>query len=169
MKPALLLVLCSSVIFAEVVDKSAGGFLVRNTATVSATPAAVYQAIVDHVSEWWEPAHTWSGSSKNLSITAKAGGCFCERLPPDGEVQHMTVIYAAPGKMLRMSGTLGPLQQSGATGAMTLELKPSATGTEIVMTYSVGGYFQGGIQVMAEPVDEVLAAQLAGLKKYLSR
>ncbi len=168
MKPAFLALLLCGLASAEVVDKSAGGFLVRNTATVAAAPAKVYQAIVDHVGEWWESSHSWSGNAKNLSIVAKAGGCFCERWP-DGEVQHMTVVFAQPGKLLRMTGAIGPMQEAGIAGTMTFELKASAGGTEIVLSYAAGGYFQGGIQNLAAPVDGVLAAQLAGLTKFLSR
>jgi len=154
---------------AAVVDKSPGGFLVSHTATVGATPGQVYTAIVDGVGKWWDSSHTFSGDSKNLSITAKAGGCFCERLPPDGSAQHMTVIHAAPGKLLRMSGALGPMQPSGIVGTLTFELKADGANTQINMTYSAGGYFPGGIESLAGPVDQVLGAQLALLKKYLTR
>lgn len=153
---------------AEVIDKSAGGFLVRNTATVNAKPAAVYAAIAEPA-KWWEPAHTWSGDAKNLSLAAKAGGCFCERLPSGGEVQHMSVIYADPGKLLRLTGALGPMQESGVVGTLTFELKPSGEGTQITMAYSAGGYFQGGMAALAVPVDQVLSAQLAGLVKLLGK
>lgn len=167
-KLVVLATALASVAAAEIVDKSASGFLVQEKATVPVSPALVYAAIVD-VSRWWEDAHTWSGNAKNLSIVAKTGGCFCEKLPPDGEVQHMTVIYAAPGKMLRMSGALGPMQGFGIAGVLTFELKPSGDGTEIGMTYSAGGYFQGGLEAMAGPVDQMLAAQFGNLKKLLSQ
>jgi hypothetical protein len=167
MKFFLAAIFLSLAASAEVVDKSPAGFLVKHTATVSASPAEVYGMIVN-VSRWWEDAHTWSGSAKNLSIAAKVGGCFCEKLPPDGELQHMTVIYAAPGKLLRMSGALGPMQGFGIAGVLTFELKPREAGTEIAMTYSAGGYFQGGLQTMAEPADHMLAAQFANLKKLFT-
>lgn len=154
--------------FGEVVDKSASGFLVRNTATVDAKPVAVYAALTEP-SKWWEAAHTWSGDAKNLSLTAKVGGCFCERLSSGGEVQHMSVIYADPGKLLRLTGALGPMQESGVVGTLTFELKPAGEGTQITMSYSAGGYFQGGMQALAAPVDQVLTAQLAGLVKLLAR
>ncbi len=170
MRIALLAVMAlSSVLCAEVVDKSPAGFLVKNTTTIVAEPDQVYRAIVDGVGNWWEKAHTWSGDPKNLSITAKAGGCFCEHLPPDGEVQHMTVIFVAPGKMLRMTGALGPMQESGIAGTLTFELKAAGENTEVTLTYSAGGYFRGGMQSLAEPVDKVIAAQLAALKNYLGK
>jgi uncharacterized protein YndB with AHSA1/START domain len=152
----------------EVIDASASGFLVRRVVTIGVSPSEVYQGITD-ISKWWESAHTFSGNARNLSLGAKAGGCFCESLPPDGEVRHMTVVYAAPGKLLRMTGALGPMQSAGVSGTMTFELKPAESGTEVTLSYSVGGYFQGGLASMAGPVDSVLKAQLAGLKAFLER
>jgi hypothetical protein len=55
------------------------------------------------------PSHTFSGNAHNLSIEEKAMGCFCEKLPDGGGVSHMEVVYFAPGKTLRLSGALGPL------------------------------------------------------------
>lgn len=160
----LLAIPCS----AEVVDKSASGFLVKHVATVPTNPASTYGAIVE-VAKWWQDSHTWSGSASNLSITPKAGGCFCEKLPPDGELAHGTVIYAAPGKLLRVSGALGPMQGFGIAGVLSFELKPAGAGTEITLTYSAGGYFQGGLQSMADPADGMLAAQFESLKRLLSK
>jgi hypothetical protein len=81
----------------------------------------------------------------------------------------MTVIFAQPGRLLRMSGALGPMQEAGISGTLAFELKASGTGTEIVFSYAAGGYFQGGVQSLAAPVDGVIAAQLAGLTKYLAK
>lgn len=164
----LLLMMAALAAQAEVVDKSASGFLVRGTATVAAKPAAVYAALTVPA-KWWEAAHTWSGDSKNLSMAAKVGGCFCERLSSGGEVQHMSVIYADPGKLLRLSGALGPMQEAGVVGTLTFALKPEGEGTQVTMSYSAGGYFQGGMAALAAPVDQVLSAQLAGLVKLLGK
>jgi uncharacterized protein YndB with AHSA1/START domain len=161
-----LLLLTALALHAEVVDKSAAGFLVRSSAIVAAKPAAVYAALTEP-GKWWEAAHTWSGDAKNLTLNAKAGGCFCERLPSGGEVQHMTVLYADPGKLLRLSGALGPMQEAAVTGTLTFDLKPTPEGTQITLSYSAGGYFQGGIAALAAPVDQVLSAQLAALTKLL--
>ena len=153
---------------AEVVDSSSAGFLLRSKVTIAASPEQVYDGVVRGVGKWWQRDHTWSGESKNLSITPKAGGCFCERLPPSGEVQHMQVVYVQPGKLLRMTGALGPLQASGISGTLTFEFAPAANGaTDVTLSYSAGGYFEGGIQALAAPVDGVLTGQLASLKKYL--
>ncbi len=61
------------------------------------------------------------------------------------------------------------MQEAGISGTLTFELRASGAGTEIVLSYAAGGYFQGGIQNLAAPVDGVIGAQLAGLTKYLAR
>src|SRR5262249_37269384 len=149
---ALLFLGLSCVSFAEVVEKSANGLLVRHKITVAANPQDAFRGIVA-VGNWWQSSHTYSGSAKNLSIVPKGGGCFCEQLPNEGQVQHMTVVFAAPGQALRMTGALGPLQAHGIAGALTFEMKAAGTGSEIQLTYSAGGFYPGGLGVMADAVD----------------
>ncbi|HEY3158548.1 MAG TPA: hypothetical protein VGJ78_06270 [Vicinamibacterales bacterium] len=76
-----LLILTAAPAEATVVDAAAGGFTVRQTVEVSASAAAAYRTLVDRVGEWWQSDHTFSGSAANLSIDARPGGCFCEKLP----------------------------------------------------------------------------------------
>ena len=147
------------------VQTAPNGFVVRHEATLNAPPAKVYEMLLA-VGAWWDPAHTYSGDSRNLSIDARAGGCFCERLA-DGGVEHMRVVYLAAGKALRMSGGLGPLQGSGLAGAMTWSLAPSGGGTKLQLTYSVGGFMEGGFEKMAPAVEDMLGHQLARLKQLV--
>ncbi|HEV1995649.1 MAG TPA: hypothetical protein VGR03_15060, partial [Candidatus Acidoferrum sp.] len=88
--------------YAEVADMSSSGFLTKYEVTVNATPANAYKALVDEVGGWWNPAHTYSNDARNLFIDARPGGCFCEKLPNGGGVQHMSVVYASPGQVVRM-------------------------------------------------------------------
>ena len=151
----------------EVVDSSKSGFTVRNTFQVSAPAEKVFEKLVDDVGKWWDPAHTWSGESKNLSIEARAGGCFCEKLEDGGSVEHLTVVYVDKGKTLRMRGALGPLQEMGVTGAATFSFVESSAGTEIVLEYRVTGYSPEGLDTLAPVVDEVLRLQLGRLGAYV--
>src|SRR5258708_37071054 len=80
----------------EVIESTAAGFLVRNTAAINAPPAKGYAALTDGGGGWWDPAHTFSHDPRNLSIDAKPGGCFSARLPDGGGVRHMPVWYASP-------------------------------------------------------------------------
>ena len=86
--------------------------------TIQASPENVYAALTGKVGSWWNPEHTYSHDSRNLSIDARPGGCFCEKLDNGGGVEHMKVVLAWPGRMLRMTGALGPLQGSGLAGSM---------------------------------------------------
>ena len=119
------------------------------------------------IGKWWNPTHSYSGKVSNLSLEPKAGGCFCEKLAGGGSVEHMRVVYAEPGKTLRLQGGLGPLQAQAAAGTLTWTLKPVMNGTEIVQTYAVSGYFPGGTEKLAPGVDKVLAEQLARLQQKL--
>ena len=154
----------------EVVDSSASGFTSRNSVKVSAPPDVVYAALVDEVHEWWDAAHTYTADSTNMSLETEAGGCLCESLPGGGIVQHMEVVYAAPGKTLRLRGGLGPLQGMGVTGAMTFEIQASGDGSEITLSYAVGGYSpgEGGLAPLAGPVDGVVRGQLESLAAYVN-
>lgn len=153
---------------AEVVDVQPNGFEVRHQ-TVIAAPASVVWAALVQPAKWWSSEHTWSGSSANLSLGAASGGCFCEKLPNGGSVLHMTTVNAAPGKQLVMVGGLGPLQSSGASGALNITLAEKDGQTTVTLTYDVGGYFKGGLAKVAVPVDMVLGQQLQGLKAAAER
>ncbi len=80
-----------------------------------------------------------------MTFDARAGGCWCETLPGGGGVLHMTVVFVAPGKMLRLRGALGPFQSTGMDGAMTITLDPAKDGgTALELSYNLGGYVWGG-------------------------
>ncbi len=154
---------------AEVKSTTDVGFEVSRTLTINATPTQVYRAL-GLPARWWSKAHTYSGDARNLSIVLRAGGCFCEKIPAGGgTVEHARVVYAQPGKLLRVQGSLGPLQSEGVTGTLTWALKAVPGGTEVTQNYVVGGYIRSGARGFAAPVDQVLGEQLSGLKTYLER
>ena len=151
---------------AEVLDAAAGGFTVRQAAEIKAPPERVYQALAE-IGRWWDSAHTFSGDAANLSLDPRAGGCFCETLPGGGSVRHQEVVFAAPGKLLRLSGGLGPMQGMAVTGVTTWALQPATMGTALELTYTAGGYIPGGLEAMAPVVDQVLGGQVERLQRYL--
>jgi len=171
MRQILLAVSCvlvlSSPARADVVDSSPGGFTVKTVVQISAPAATVYRAIIERVWAWWESSHTFSGSASNLSIEATPGGCFCEKLPNGGGVRHMTVVYVDPGKLLRLSGGIGPLGEMAVTGAMSWKFSEAAGKTTLEVTYKVGGYLPGGFESLAKTVDTVLTTQLQRLKRFV--
>jgi len=151
---------------ADVLNVAANGFEVRETAHATAPPDQVYAALL-LPARWWNSDHTFSRSAANLVLDARAGGCWCETLPNGGSVEHMRVVYVSPGKALRLRGALGPLQGLAVDGAMTWSVQSAAGGTDISLTYAVGGYVKDGFDDLSKGVDRVLAEQLLRLKKLV--
>src|SRR5204863_72537 len=118
----------------------------------------VYAALGE-VGHWWDPSHTFSRDAANLSMELRAGGCFCERLKDGGSVQHLQVVYAAPGQGLRLRGALGPLRTEGVDGALSWRLKAGEGGTSVTLSYVLGGYIRSGMEQWAPEVDRVLAEE----------
>jgi uncharacterized protein YndB with AHSA1/START domain len=166
---ALALVFVPALAGADVVDRSAAGFTVKTVVTVAASPERAFRALVEDVGSWWDSSHTFSGDAGNLRIAPIPGGCFCETLKNSGGVTHAVVNQVIPGELLRMTGALGPLQQHAVVGTLTWQFAASGPGTTVTLTYSVGGYFPGGLEKIASPVDQVLSDQLRRLKAYLER
>ena len=165
----VLLVFAPALAGAEVVDRSAAGFTVRTVVTIAASPERSFRALVDDIGSWWDSTHTWSGDARNLRLSASPGGCFCETLANSGGVAHAVVNYVVPGELLRMTGALGPLQEHAVAGTLTWQFAASGEGTTATVTYRVGGYFPGGIEKLADPVDGVVGAQLRRLKAHVER
>lgn len=135
------------------------------TLPIKATSARAYAATVD-VAHWWSSDHTYSGDARNLRIDARAGGCFCETLK-NGGIEHMRVVLAMPGTMLRLSGGLGPLQSGAVNGTLTFEFKSGKDGNQVVVSYLISGYFNGGLDKLGGGVDSVLGEQLQRLQHLI--
>ena len=151
---------------AEVVAAQPAGFEVVEHAHIPAPPERVWAAIAQ-VGSWWSPTHTYSQDAANLSLKLEPGGCFCERWP-GGAVRHMTVVAAMPPHLLRLDGALGPLGGLGVTGHLTFALAPEAQGTDLKVTYDVGGWSRDGLDRVAGPVDQVLGTQVERLARYVA-
>jgi hypothetical protein len=161
-------VLVGSVVHADVRDIRDNSFVIESSVTTTSSPAAAYAAI-GKVSAWWDPRHTWSGAARNLSLQMRAGGCFCEKLNGGGSVEHGHVVFADPGKMLRINGALGPFQEMAVTGILTFKLAPEGAGTRITLNYRVSGAIAMDTKQLAPGVDQVLGGQLARLKAYADK
>ena len=148
---------------AEVTDAASGGFIVRIEHTVVAPRATVWRMLTGHVSEWWDGNHTYSGSAANMFIEARPLGCFCETLGDGGAVVHMTVTMINPGKVLRLTGGLGPIGLMGAEGNMVFSLVDDGENTQLSLEYRVGGYHPDGLETVADAVDGVLTEQVQRL------
>lgn len=136
---------------------------------VLAADADAACALLIQPARWWNGQHSYSGDAANMRIDARAGGCFCEAIvgyggEPDGSVEHGRVLYAAPGRQLRLVGALGPLQAEAVTGTLVFTIMPVERGSRIALNYHVGGYRQDGLHVIAPMMDKVLAEQRASLR-----
>ena len=159
----------SSNLFADVVSSSDTGFSIRITKSVDADPSQAYSTVFRDFNKWWDAAHSVSGKAENLSIDLEKG-CFLEKLPDGGFVRHLEIVRHIPGKQVRFSGGLGPLQGMAVHGALTIEFNrpENSNETMIVMTYNVTGYSAGGLGQIAVPVNRVLTEQMNRLEKLVN-
>lgn len=152
---------------AKVVASGDHGFAVSRSAQVKASPAAVWTALRTP-GRWWSSAHSWSGDAANMTLAPQPGGCFCEALPDGGFAEHARVIFAAPGRMLRLSGAFGPMQGEALTGTLTVTLEPVGDSmTTVTFDYVVGGYARFPLAPMPEAVDAVIGEQHARLLRFV--
>ena len=165
---AVIFCMAAQAMTGEVVDSASNGFTVKSTLSIKAAPDAVYRQII-HVGDWWDSAHTFSGDAHNLYIEEKPMGCWCEKLPKQGSVRHMEVVFLSPSQRIVMVGGLGPLQSMATAGTMTFELSPANGETKLAVTYTVGGYLPAGLNTLAAPVDGVLGQQFTRLKNYMEK
>ena len=150
---------------AEVSDSEAHGFTVRHSVDLPISREQAWLVVVSDVHRWWSSDHTVSGDAGNLYINPVPLGCFCERLGDAGGLVHLQVTFVNPGVLLRLTGGLGPLGLMGTNGNLTFEFDDAEDGGGSVLTlnYAVGGYLPGGLDSMAEPVDQVLGEQMQRL------
>ena len=166
----MLLVLTRAEVSGDVIDRSASGFTVKTTVAVAAAPQRIYQDLLNPGS-WWDKDHTYSGDAKNMTLAAQPGGCFCEKLPGGGSVEHGRVINVSPNKLIRISSALGPLQELAVTGTLTWSIEPAkqGSGSTLTMTYAASGYAPGGLDKLADIVNTVLSQQVQRLKAYAEK
>lgn len=164
---------------AEVKTMTEQGFSTLHAADVLAKPEDVWKRLLVP-KDWWNPAHSWSGSTEGFYIDPQAGGCFCElfqekdkdgKIVTKGSVEHMRVLFSQPGRVLRMRGSLGPLQAEAATGTLTIAMEPlkSGAGTRISFSYVVGGYMRFKTSDIGPAVDAVMREQFERMIKPLGK
>jgi len=150
---------------AEVVESGTQGYRIRIVQQVAAPPAQVYRALGE-IGRWWSDEHTYSGKAANMTLALEPNGCFCEALPAGGGVRHGVVELVIPEKTVLLDAALGPLQDEGVSGALTFAFAPKAGGTELTVTYNIGGARDFIVKPSAPLVDRVVGEQVARLKRY---
>lgn len=170
---AALIAAISAPASAEVKNATDSGFNVVHITEVVAEPDVIWKRLIAPKA-YWSKAHSWSGNSDGFYIDAQAGGCFCELFQENGadgktittgSVEHMRVIFAQPGKVLRMQGGLGPLQSEAVLGTLTVAMERSKDGksTKLSFSYVVGGHMRYKVADIAPAVDKVLGEQFKSL------
>lgn len=154
---------------AEVIQSGDQGFSVSHSINTAAGPFVAYRTMTSHIDQWWNGAHSWSNDAANLYMDIELGGCFCERLPTGGRVEHLRIIYLSPGNEIRFDGALGPLQQMAVQGRMIWKIEAAAEGSTISFTYHVHGFLADGFSGLAPAVDGVIGEQLTRLGERLAR
>ncbi len=150
---------------AEVVSSDDHGFEVRHVVPVVIPQAAAFEAFTQ-MQRWWSADHTYSGDAANLSLSLTPGGCFCEKLPGGGGVEHLRVSHVAPGERLVLTGALGPLIHEAVAGVMDVTVERSAGGARLTLNYRTAGFANGGAAKLAPMVDQMLGDQLARYRKF---
>lgn len=164
---ALAALAAAAVAQAEVVSANAHGFEVRHSVQTVIPQEAAFDAF-GQVSQWWNKDHSYSGDSANMSLSLNPGGCFCERLPGGGGIEHMRVAYVVPGERVVLTGSLGPLLYEATAGVMDVTVERIAGGSRVTLNYRAAGFANGGADRMAPLVDQVLGDQMARYRKYAS-
>ena len=162
---AAIALLAASPAAAEIVSASPNGFEVRETVNLVVPPQMAWSSFGD-IAAWWDPEHTYSGKSQNLSLGLSPGGCFCERFPKGGGIEHLRVTYVDPGKRVILTGALGPLLYEATSGVMDVQIKSTAAGSQLTLDYRASGFANGGAEKLAPAVDQVLAAQMKRLRAF---
>lgn len=104
---------------------------------VAAPPLAAWNAFTGDVSGWWD--HHFSEKPLRLVIDRKPGGGFWEIFDKEGHgVKHAEVIYADPGKALRMRGPLG-FSGKAVDLVQTFKFTAEGDGTRIQFTLNALG------------------------------
>jgi hypothetical protein len=152
----------------DVIQSSPGLTEISFALRVTVNAASSYAAVT-HPETWWNGAHSYSGDASNMTLEAVAGGCWCEKLPAGGSVQHMRVIAAIPGTLLRLTGGLGPLQAQPIDGVMTWSFKNDPAGGSVIdFKYRLAGASDLPAD-WPQAVNGVLGEQMQRLQNLLNK
>ncbi|MEM6468774.1 MAG: ATPase, partial [Planctomycetota bacterium] len=135
---------------------------------LSLTPGKAYDKFVTEFSSWYDARHSYSMKAENLTLDLEKH-CMLEKLPDGGFVRHMEIVFHQPGKLIRLTGGLGPLQGMGVQGAMTVSFLPSPSGSKVTLGYVVTGASFSNLDKIAEPVHQVLSGQMDRFASHCER
>jgi uncharacterized protein YndB with AHSA1/START domain len=146
---------------------AADGMRIRHEFRIAAPAAKAWESLV-HPERWWPTDHTWSGRREALSLAPEAGGCYCERWER-ASAEHGRVIMVKPNELLRLSASLGPLQEFAVAGVLTITLAEKAGVTTAVVTYRVSGDVAHRLDGLAPIVDKVIGLQFGNFAAHAAQ
>lgn len=161
-KMLLAALLAAAPASAEVVGSDTHALAVRHRLQLVVPPGEALAAFA-RIGGWWSKDHTYSGDAANLSLDARPGGCFCERFPGGGGIEHMRVVEVKPGETFVLTGALGPLLAQAVSGVMIVAAERIAGGSRVTIDYRATGFVNADAAKFAPMVDAMLAEQV---KRY---
>lgn len=134
---------------AEVVSRTPDSFTLRYAAGAGVAPRDI-PASLEALPQWWDGAHSYTGSAANLSLDLSEGGCWCEKLADGTDFDHGRTVSVAADRIV-FHAPFGPMRGK-ATRAELVVTWPGGIPT---WTMTVEG---PGIGSLADPVDGVMGA-----------
>jgi uncharacterized protein YndB with AHSA1/START domain len=169
MRAFFLALLLAPAAHAEVTSVSPTSFVSSFRQEVKAAPAQAFEAIAK-LPQWWNPQHSYSGKSANLRFAMKAGDCFCEDWDGGSSIEHARVLLVMRDKhLVRLDGALGPLQELGVNGILTLSAGTADGKNFVRMVYRVTGPADAGLEKLAPVVDRVMGEQFARWSRFMDQ
>lgn len=136
---------------AEVVSRSADGFVLRFESRMETMPEDVIETVGD-LPEWWDGAHTYTGDNANLSLPFRPGGCWCETLADGTAFRHGEVVSITEDTVV-FKAPLGPLNGKATRADLTFHIDGPGPGWRVSVDFVVEGT---GLGAMADPVNGVM-------------
>ena len=136
---------------AEVVSRSADGFVLRFESGMETTPEDMI-ATVSELPKWWDGAHTYTGDNDNLSLAFEPGGCWCETLADGTEFRHAAVVSITDDTVV-FNAPLGPLNGKATKADMIFHIANANAGWLVSIDFVVEG---AGLGAMADGVNGVM-------------
>ncbi len=150
---------------ADVTVSTESGFEIKLEQTLKTPKEVAFKNLTQEIHQWWDKNHTWSGNAANLKMDLDKGWLH-ERLPEEGWVRHMDIVFYQPNSTLRLTGGLGPLQGLGVSGTLTFSFETVDSGTKVTLIYVVHGNTNIPYSDLAPVVDRVLAEQLGRFVRF---
>lgn len=163
----LLALLAAGPARAELTSASPTTFVSVFRQEIQATPARAIEA-VGRPDLWWNPAHSYSGQAQNLRLGLRAGDCFCETWE-GGSVEHARVVNVQAGRLVRLEGALGPLQDLAVRGVLSFGVTVTEGRTWATLSYRVAGAPEAGLEQLAPVVDRVIGEQFRRWTAFADR